>query len=261
MRVLIIEDERKAAQELRSLILSLKPEWDITGIIPSAGEAISWLTENRMPDLIFSDIQLSDGVSFDIFEKVSVQCPIIFCTAYDEYAVKAFETSSIDYLLKPVDKVRLEKALLKLDRMKSLFTQTPVNSYPDINKLISQLSSPVSRTILVHHKDKIIPVSYADIAWFYYEQGIVTIKLINGNSYSISQGIDEIESGADSRLFYRANRQFLINRNAIRNIEKFFGRKLVVKMNTDTPETMIVSKAKASDFLSWLGNGSRFRVA
>ncbi|HTI10608.1 MAG TPA: LytTR family DNA-binding domain-containing protein [Puia sp.] len=256
MRILIIEDERKAAQELRSLILSLKPEWNIVEILPSAGEAIEWLTENKMPDLIFSDIQLADAVSFDIFQKVRVDCPIIFCTAYDEYAIKAFETSSIDYLLKPVDKGKLERALLKLDKMRSLFASNTGNSFVDMGKLIGQLSSTANKTILVHHKEKIIPVNYADIAYFYYGQGVVAIKLNNGGSYHISQGIDEIEASSDTRLFYRANRQFLINRNAIRNIEKFFARKLVVKMNMDTPETLIVSKAKASDFLNWLENGS-----
>jgi len=255
MRVLIIEDERKAAQELKSLVLSLKPEWVIADIIPSAGEAIGWLKENKMPDLIFSDIQLADAVSFDIFEQVKVNCPIIFCTAYDEYAIKAFETSSIDYLLKPLDKTKLEKALQKLDKMKSLFSSAPGISYLDIGQLIGQLSSAVNKTILVHHKEKIIPVNYADVAYFYYGQGVVAIKLNNGNSYHISQGMDELEASADPKLFYRANRQFLINRNAIRSIEKFFARKLVVKMNMDTPETLMVSKAKASDFLSWLENG------
>lgn len=255
MKVLIIEDERKAAHELRSLVISLRPEWNIVDIIPSAGEAIAWLKENKMPDLIFSDIQLADGVCFQIFETVIVDCPIIFCTAYDEYAIKSFETSSIDYLLKPVDKVKLERSLVKLDRIRSMFTQHAGNPYGDLGKLIRQLSSTVNKTILVHHKEKIFPVNYTDIAYFYYGQGVLVIKLNNGASYHIPQGIDEIEAGSDARLFYRANRQFLINRNAIRTIEKFFARKLVVKMNTDTPETLIVSKAKAGDFLNWLENG------
>jgi len=254
MRVLILEDERKAGMELRSLILTIRPGWNIIDILPSAGEAISWLAENKPPDLIFSDIQLADAVSFEIFEKVRVDCPIIFCTAYDEYAIKAFETNSIDYLLKPVDKLRLEKALLKLDKMQALFGPEPGNPYPDLGNLIRQLA-PVNQTILVHHKEKIIPVNYTDVAYFYYSQGAVAIKLNNGASYHLSQGIDEMEACADEKLFYRANRQFLINRNGIRNIEKFFARKLVVKMNMDTPEPLIVSKAKASDFLKWLEKG------
>jgi DNA-binding LytR/AlgR family response regulator len=198
---------------------------------------------------------LADAVCFKIFERVAVGCPIIFCTAYDEYAIKAFETNSIDYLLKPVDKVKLERALLKLDKFRSAFAQSSGNGYGDIGKIIAQTASYGDKTILVHHKEKIIPVNYSDVAFFYYAQGVIAVRLINGNSYHINQGIDEIESRADTRLFYRANRQFLINRNAIRSIEKFFARKLVVKMNTDTPEALMVSKAKATDFLSWLERG------
>lgn len=254
MRVLIIEDERKAAHELKSLVLNLRPEWNIVDIIPSVGEAVDWLKENKMPDLIFSDIQLADAVCFQIFEKVRVDCPIIFCTAYDEYAIKAFETSGIDYLLKPVDKFKLERSLTKLDSLRSMLSRGFGEPYADLGKLIGQLSPSANKTILVHHKEKIIPVKYSDIAYFYYGQGVVMIKLNNGNTWHISQGIDEIQAGSDGSLFYRANRQFLINRNAIRNIEKFFARKLVVKMNTDTPETLLVSKAKAADFLNWLEN-------
>jgi len=252
MRVLIIEDERKAAQELQFLLLSLRPEWTIVDTLPSAADAIEWFSENRSPDLIFSDIQLADDVCFQIFKKVKISCPIIFCTAYDEYAIRAFETNGIDYLLKPIDKARLEFSLNKLDTLRNAL----LHPTPDANiaALIGSLQAPVPKAILVHLKEKIIPVSYADIAFFYYNQGLVMIRLNNGSSYHVTQFIDEIEATTDTRQFYRANRQFLINRNAIRNIEKFFARKLVVKLNVDTPETLIVSKAKAGDFLSWLEN-------
>jgi two-component system, LytTR family, response regulator LytT len=113
----------------------------------------------------------------------------------------------------------------------------------------------MGRTVLVHHKDKIIPINHADIAFFYYMQGFVTIRLLNGTSYSLGQGIDEVEQTTDPRLFYRANRQFLVNRHAIRDIERFFARKLVIKLTGDTPEPVVVSKAKASDFLAWLESG------
>lgn len=251
MRVLIIEDERKAAQELRQLILGIKPSWIIADIIPSVEEAIEWFRENKMPDLIFSDIQLADAVCFDIFDQVKVNCPIFFCTAYDEYAIKAFETNSIDYLLKPIDKKKLVKALEKLDTMKVLFTG-PGPSYADLSKLIGQISAPVVKTILVHHKEKIIPLKYTDIAFFYYNQGVITIRLISGSSYHTTMTIDEIENAADPAQFYRANRQYLVNRSSIQNIEKFFARKLVLRLNVDTPEIIIISKAKASDFLTWL---------
>jgi DNA-binding LytR/AlgR family response regulator len=248
MRVLIIEDERKAAQELKSIILELRPDWFVVDLLPSVAESIDWLRENSPPDLIFSDIQLQDDVCFRIFETVGIKCPIIFCTAYDEYAIKAFETNGIDYLLKPMDRLRLEKSLQKLDNWRA-------PAYVDIGLLMKQLSPAVAKTVLVYHKEKIIPVSHPDIAFFYYGQGCVTIGLLNGTTYPLNQGIDEMERTTDPRIFYRANRQFIIHRQAIREIGKFFGRKLVVKMTVKTPEEVIVSKAKAGDFLAWLQAG------
>jgi DNA-binding LytR/AlgR family response regulator len=255
MRVLIIEDERKAAQELKSLVLGLRPGWIVVDILSSAAEAIEWFSENRQPDLVFADIQLADAVCFHIFETVPVRCPIIFCTAYDEYAIKAFQTTGIDYLLKPVDTVRLEQSLQKLDSLRAAFHTGGHPAYPDIARLMERIAPVPGRTLLVHHKDRIIPVLHTDIAFFYYNQGAVTIRLLNGPAYAVGLGIDEVERTTDPRLFYRANRQFLINRRAIRDIERFFARKLVVKMTGETPEPVIVSKAKASDFLCWLESG------
>jgi len=255
MRVLIIEDERKAAQELKTLVLRLRPDWVVVDILPSAAEAIDWFTENKQPDLIFADIQLADAVCFHIFETVAVKCPIIFCTAYDEFAIKAFQTTGIDYLLKPVDTLRLEQSLQKLDDLRAVFHPGGPSHYPDIGRLMERITPVIGRTALVHHKDKIIPVNHADIAFFYYSQGTVTIRLLNGAVYPAGNGIDEVEKTTDPRLFYRANRQFLINRHAIRTIERFFARKLVVKMACETSEPVVVSKAKAGEFLGWLESG------
>jgi len=257
MNVLIIEDERKAAQELKALVLALRPHWHVVGILPSAAEAIHWLTAGGCPDLIFSDIQLTDAVCFYIFKIVPVKCPIIFCTAYDEYAIQAFETNGIDYLLKPIDKARLERSLDKLDTFRAAFAPDADARYPDIGKLLDRMTPNAGRSILVYDKNKIIPVDHADIAFFYYEQGTVTIRLLDGGAYSVNQGIDEVEHTTDPRLFYRANRQFLINRHAIRDIERFFGRKLVVKTLVNAPEPIIISKAKTADFLGWLEAGGR----
>jgi DNA-binding LytR/AlgR family response regulator len=256
MRVLIIEDERKAAQELKSLVLGLRPDWYIVGILSSAADAIDWFRENKEPDLVFSDIQLADALCFHIYETVDVQCPIIFCTAFDEYAIQAFETSGIDYLLKPVDKGRLEQSLKKLDGLRAAFHPGDGARYADIGRLLERIAPVGERTILVHHKDKIIPVKHTGIAFFQYENGYVTVKLLDGSVYAVSQGIDEVEQTTDPRLFYRANRQFLINRHAIRDIERSFARKLVVKL-TVAASAIVVSKAKSSDFLGWLESNGR----
>src|ERR1700760_2565397 len=210
MRVLIIEDERKAAQELKTLVLGLRPDWQVVSILPGAAETIDWLRENKTPELIFSDIQLADAVCFHIFETIPVKCPIIFCTAYDEYAIKAFETSGIDYLLKPIDKRRLEQSLRKLDNLRAALHPNDNAGYPDIGRLLDRIAPALGKMILIHHKEKIIPIDHTEIAFFYYTQGFVTVKLLNGSSHTLNQGIDEIEEATDPRLFYRANRQFLV---------------------------------------------------
>jgi len=259
MRVLLIEDERKAAAELKGLIETLRPDWLVAAPLYSVGEAIEWLQTHEAPDLLFSDIQLGDGVCFRIFEKIRVDCPIIFCTAYDEYVLKAFELCSIDYLLKPVDRSRLEKALDKLDHIRELFGKEGAPAGQGVGRdgkegMVVGKDGGL-KTLLVYHQQKIIPVRLADVAYFYYNNGVVTVRLHNGETYYIHQAIDDITADTDGLQFYRANRQFLINRSAVRNMEKFFARKLVVKLHLDTPEPLIVSKARTSDFLHWLKNG------
>lgn len=220
MNVLIIEDERKAAQELKGLVLALRPHWEVVGVLPSAAETIHWLKTNKAPDLIFSDIQLTDAVCFHIFKTVTVKCPVIFCTAYDEYAIQAFESNGIDYLLKPIDKNRLEQSLDKLDTLRSVFTAaspdvtgmspdatgaspraTAASSRPpDIERLLDHMAPIMGRSILVYKGNKIIPVDHADIAFFYYGRGTVTIQLLDGASYSVNQTLDEIEHTTAPRL-------------------------------------------------------------
>lgn len=256
MNALIIEDERKAASELRQLVMGLRPEWKMAEAIPSVREAVAWLKDNPMPGIIFSDIQLADGECFRIFEQVKVDCPIIFCTAYDEYAMKAFEVNGIDYLLKPVDKTRLEKALQKLDNFKTIFTGNNDNIYAKLGSMIGQSGMAASKSLLVTYQDKIIPVKYADVSFFYYNQGVIMIRLNNNTTYHTTMTMEQVEAGANPHQFYRANRQFMVNRNTIQDIERFFARKLVIKLQTATPEKIIVSKARASHFLAWLEEGN-----
>ncbi len=252
MKVLIIEDERKPAQELKQLLIKLRPEWQVLDIIPGAEDAIEWFAANPMPDLIFSDIQLADATSFRIFEQVKPTCPIIFCTAYDEYAIKAFETNGIDYLLKPIDSAKLEKSLDKLTRFENMFGAADTNGYDLVSQLIGKMKASSNKTLLVHYKEKIIPLKYSDVAYFYYQQGIVITKLHSGQQYFLAKTIDELETLANPDDFFRANRQCLLSRNAIKSVERFFGRKLVAHLHTDVPEPIVVSKAKSGAFLLWL---------
>jgi DNA-binding LytR/AlgR family response regulator len=252
MKVLIIEDEALSARELIQLITAADSDIHIVATLESVEQSLAWLEVNPQPDLIFSDIQLTDGLSFEIYHKVNITCPIIFCTAFDEYLMNAFETTAISYLLKPITKEKVTGALGKLNTLKTGLQKES----PDISmqKLLRLLRQPYKSTILVSLREKIIPVQTEDIAYFYMEQTVVEVGTTRNQKYFMTSSLDEIEKMTDPGLFFRANRQFLINRNAVENAERFFSRKLVIKLKVDTPETIVVSKAKASEFLHWLSN-------
>lgn len=249
-RVLIIEDETKAARELASLLYDIDADIEVLATLDSVEQAIAWFGENSQPDLIFSDIQLADGLCFDIYNQVSIHSPIIFCTAFDEYLMKAFDTHAVSYLLKPITRDKMERALDKFHTLKSVFEKKQEEQ--KLSGLLRQVSHSYKTALLVYQKESIIPVQVKNIAFFYLDKTIVNITTLNGQRYYLSAKLDELEKVLDPSMFCRANRQFLVNRTAIANAEKFFARKLVVKLTVNTPENIVVSKAKASDFLHWL---------
>jgi len=250
MNVLIIEDEARSARELAGIIAEIDPEIQVVAVLVSVEQSLTWLNKNPHPDLIFSDIQLADGLSFDIYEAIKITCPIIFCTAFDEYLMNAFDTNAISYLLKPINKAKVQKALDKLNTLQHSFKQEAL-PFP-IEKLLSQVRQPYKSTLLVNHREKIIPIQAKDIAYFCLDNTVVQICTILNHKYFMTNSMEELEKAVDPKLFYRANRQYLINRNAVSNVERFFSRKLAVKMNVETPETIIDSKTKAVEFLQWL---------
>lgn len=250
MNILIIEDEIRAARELERILKSLDRTIVITGIIDSVEEGIHYFNSNPQPDLIFSDVQLTDGMCFEIFRAVPVSSPIIFCTAFDEYTMEAFDTNAISYVLKPTTQEKIDAALQKFQKMKAAFE--PVQAAKALETVAHQLKYSYKTGLLVEQRGKIIPVQVKDIGLFYLDKSSIQIITLNQQQYSISSSLDELERILDPELFYRANRQFLINRHAISNAERFFSRKLVAKLNIVTPETIVVSKAKASHFLQWL---------
>jgi DNA-binding LytR/AlgR family response regulator len=255
LHVLIIEDEIKAARELRKLLEEMRPGWKVLSILQSVEESVQWLEENPSPDLIFSDIQLADGLCFEIFKSVRISAPVIFCTAFDEYAIRAFETHSIDYLLKPVDLIRLSQSLEKFDALKALFGAS--SGYEArLESLFAQLKRPYKTSLLVHFKEKIIPLKTEQIAFLYYSNGIVGAITHQNQRHILNYTLDELEHMLDPDLFYRANRQFIIQREAIASAEHYFARKLTVRLHVPAPEPIVVSKAKATDFLRWLENHS-----
>lgn len=250
MKILIIEDEIKAAKELQRILLEINDEVVIVGIIDSVEGGVEYLRANPHPDLIFSDIQLADGMCFEIYSKVAVKSPIIFCTAFDEYMLEAFDTNAVSYILKPITAAKVEAALEKYIQLKAAFI--PAKAAVAIDKLAYQLKYPYKTALLVDQKEKIIPLQVKEIAFLYLDKTIVKITTLHNERYFIASSMDDLERLLDPDMFYRANRQFLINRSAIANAQRYFSRKLIAKLTIDTAEPIIISKAKSTEFLKWL---------
>ena len=213
-------------------------------------ETIDWFRSNPQPDVLFLDIHLADGASFAIFDEITINCPIIFTTAYDEYALKAFEVNSIDYLLKPINQKNLERALNKLR------TLTANNEHVN-NELITKLianfkvnNKSYKSGFLIPYKDKFIPLQVSKIDFFYTENKMVTI-MSEGQMYHLDTSLEDIASQLDPQLFFRANRQFIVARKAIKDISVWFGSKDSINLFVSAPEKIIVSKARVSEFKTW----------
>ncbi|WP_298732243.1 LytTR family DNA-binding domain-containing protein [uncultured Chitinophaga sp.] len=253
MNILIIEDEAKTARELKHMVQRLDKELQVTAILASVKGAIDWFQQHHpVPDLVFSDIQLADGLCFDIFRNVAVSCPVIFCTAFDQYAIQAFEANGIDYLLKPVDENRLAGSLRKYKQLKQVLGAKSPAINDQLPALLAQLQPRYKDRLLVFRNDQIIPVKTTDIAFIYSAGGMVSMCTRDRQVYSLREVLDELEPQLDPQLFFRANRQFIINRHALIMAEHFFNRRLVVKLNVETPERIVVSKTKAPALLAWM---------
>lgn len=252
MEILIIEDEIKTAKELKNLIETIDQDIKVIDILQSVTASVKWMKEHPSPDLIFSDIQLGDGLSFDIYREVQVNSPVIFCTAFDEYAIRAFEVNSVDYLLKPIDEQMLKQSLEKYSRLKDLFgTQQDIYQQRLI-KLTNQLNPSYKQSILVYFKDQIIPVKTTEIRFIYAAHGVVYIQLNDDREFNTQHTMEQLEMMLNPQQFFRANRQFILNRSIIISLEPYFNRRLFVRINCESPEKIIVSKVKSNDFLEWV---------
>ncbi len=257
MTVLILEDEAITAEELRHYVCDIDPGIEVLALLETVDEAVHFLKTHESPDLIFSDIQLADGLSFEVFGQVAVRCPVIFCTAFDEYAMQAFSTNGIDYVLKPFDRKAIANSLAKFKALQTYFRQdTSATAQPDPNealkRLIDQLRPTRRSNFLVNYRGKYYPVPVSEIAFFYTEHEIVWLYKSSGEKYVLDHPLDELETLLDPTLFYRANRQFIVRYDAIQEFEPYFNRKLSVRLQPTTPEPLIISKAKAGEFMRWL---------
>ncbi|GAA4327108.1 LytTR family DNA-binding domain-containing protein [Mucilaginibacter gynuensis] len=254
MNIVIIEDEGIVADDLELNIRKLIDETVEIVKLRSVKEGIAYLHKNDAPDLIFSDIQLGDGLSFEIFVSEPVSVPVIFCTAYDEYALDAFKANGIDYILKPFTRQTLNAALQKYMQLRKIFSTDQMPQYDALLKLLSGKEGQKAASVLVYHLDKIIPISLDDIAMFYLDNNVTNLLTHSGKTYFPNKNLDELERLAGS-TFFRANRQYLVCRKSIIDVSSFFSRKLSLNLKVAHPEKVIVSKGRAAQFLSWLANG------
>lgn len=250
MKIIIIEDEAPAARRLVNLIKECRSGVEIIGQFDSVETAAGWLGENPAPDLAFMDIQLADGLSFEIFETVKISFPVIFTTAYDEYALKAFKVNSIDYLLKPIDKAELARALDRFDDLK----KQPGNS-ADISELLKSFNKPQFKArFLVKQGQRLIPVSTEDIAYFFAEDKLVFLVTVQANKFVVDYTIEQLENQLDPQRFFRANRKIITSVMSVKDIHLSFNGKLKIYLRPDFSEEVFVSRERAADFKAWLGN-------
>lgn len=254
MRTLIIEDEYPAAERLEKLIRKVDPSIEIIGVLGSIEAAGEWLQAHSLPDLIFSDIQLSDGLSFQIFEQFSVKAPIIFTTSYDEYAIKAFKVKSIDYLLKPIKLQELELAIGKFREMQKAFS--PVDYAMKIESLLDNLKTTSSKKyktrFLVKQHDQLVPVTQDEIAYFLTANELVCLVRKDGKQFLVDYTLEELDKLLDPQHFFRLNRQFIAAMTAIARIHTYFNGKLKLDLKPETPHEVVVSREKAQVFKEWM---------
>lgn len=248
MRVVIIEDETAAAQNLSAILRKVGPDVEIVATIDTVVDSVEFFTSAPQLDLVFMDIHLADGSSFRIFDSVDIATPIIFTTAYDQYAIEAFKVNSIDYLLKPINEEGVVRAIEKWKRL----TSTERSDYSSRINSVAKAQKSEQQVFLVHFRDKIIPLQSCDIAFLHTFEERVTAYCHNGEKYPVDSTLEALQAKLPSEEFFRANRQFIISRKAVKDIAVWFGSRLSVNTSIATPERIIVPKARVHDFKKWL---------
>lgn len=249
MNILIIEDEGPAARRLMQLLREQMPGAEIHGNIDTISGSVEWLQTHPGPDLIFLDIQLADGISFEIFEKIKVTAPIIFCTAYDQYAIRAFKLNSIDYLLKPIDPDELEGALTKFRGGR----KEPVVSLEQIRNLIQPATKTFKTRFLVKVGERIQTVDVNEIAFFFSEDKVTFLQTTAGRKFIIDYTLDELEDMVSPDTFFRLNRKYITSISAIKDVFTYSNSRLKVHLQHCADQDILISRERMGAFKSWLG--------
>ena len=250
MRTLIIEDERPAAMRLSKLIKQNRPDAEIIEIIDSVESAVKWLNNFPAPDLIFMDIQLADGVSFDIFQQTKIESPVIFTTAYDQFTLKAFKVNSVDYLLKPIDPEELTAAFVKFE---TVFQKPQTYDNNVIASLLQNMQQKsYKERFLVKTGQQLSYIEVKNIAYFYSEDKLVCAKNVNGKRHILDYTLDQLEDCLDPASYFRINRKFLTQLHSITKINTYFNSRLKLELTPNTELEVIVSRERVSNFKEWL---------
>lgn len=250
MNVIVVEDELSAKKNMLAIFDELNIYINVLACLESVEEAVNWIESNTKPELGFFDIQLADGISFEIFDKIEVSFPVIFTTAFDEYAIRAFKVNSIDYILKPINKSDVEFAINKyknlqketIDEKKLLDVLQTLTSNEDQNK----------KSILIKKHDGFIPVPVSDFALFFIENGVVYGLTFKDEKYVVDETLEELDKKLSHTNFFKANRQFIASRKTIVEVSNYFNGRLMLKTTPKTKEKILISKARVGLFRQWL---------
>ena len=248
MKVVIIEDESLAAEKLHSLLMQVDSSIEVLDVLESVEESINWFSQNNMPDLIFMDIQLDDGISFEIFDAVKIEAPIIFTTAFDEYAIRAFKVNSVDYLLKPIEQESLEMAISKF---KKIFSEN-IKIEAKISQVFQQFSKNYKTRFFIKIGTRFQSIQVSKICCFFVEERNTFLRTQKGKTYDLDNSLEQLHKLIDPNQFFRINRNYTVNINYIDEIISYSTNRLKLKLTGETNDDLIVSRDKVSEFKHWM---------
>lgn len=248
MQIVIVEDERLAAEKLQSQLLEILPEANILCMIESVEDAVNWFSANEAPDLVFMDIQLDDGISFEIFQEVKIDAPVIFTTAYDQYAIQAFKVNSVDYLLKPIEKEALQTSISKF---KKIYAGN--QSFEEkVKQVIEQVAKKYKSRFFIKIGQRFQSVPVNEICCFFVEERSTFLKTQKGKTYDLDESLDRLQLKVDPEQFFRVNRNFLVNINCISEMVSYSTNRLKLVLCEAPDSDVIVSRDKVSEFKRWM---------
>ncbi|MGN6617233.1 MAG: LytR/AlgR family response regulator transcription factor [Ilyomonas sp.] len=258
MKILIVEDEDLAVKKIKKTLNEIEASSDIIGVTDSIQSTVNWLQQNEQPELILMDIELCDGQSFEIFNRIKVKSPVIFITSYDEFALKAFKVNSIDYLLKPIQKEDLQTALQKYDRLKNIYTEDkPTNGF-NLENLVKELqqklqSKEYRKRFLVKNGQKLVSIETDEIAYFFSDGRLNFFKTYDNKKFVVDYTMDELEEMLNPEKFFRISRSFYISVESVEQIHDYFGNRLLLHLKPSVDKEAVVSREKVTDFKKWMG--------